>query len=64
MRSEIESFETNQAVQRVTQREADKLMEEAMAAGKKVESIPAMGVFTRKAGSGKYQNCALRELHG
>ena len=56
MRSEIESFETNQAVQRVSQREADKLMEEARSAGKKVETIPAMGVFTRKAGSGKYKS--------
>ena len=56
MRSEIESFETNQAVQRVSQREAGVLMEEARAAGKKVESIPAMGVFTRKAGSGKYKS--------
>ena len=45
MRSEIESFETNQALQRVSQREADVLMEEARAAGKKVENIPAMGVF-------------------
>ena len=45
MRSEIESFETNQAVQRVT------------------ESIPAMRVFTRKAGSGKYKS-SLRKRHG
>ena len=66
MRSEIESFETNQAVQRVSQREADGLMEEARAAGKKVESIPAMGVFPRKAGSGKYKSriVGLWKLHG
>ena len=31
-------------------------MEEARSAGKKVETIPAMGVFTRKAGTGKYKS--------
>ena len=62
MRSEIESLETNQAAQQ----EADKLMEEARAAGKKVEHIPAMGVFTRKAGSVKCKSriAACRQGYG
>ena len=39
----------------MSQREAGVLMEEARAAGKKVESIPVMGAFPRKAGSGRYK---------
>ena len=48
-----ENFTSNQAIQRVTKAEADDMMVEAKAAGKVVEMIPAMGVFSRKAGAGK-----------
>ena len=52
MKGELENF-TNQAIQRVTKAEADAMMVEAKPAGKVVEMIPAMGVFSRKAGAGK-----------
>ena len=53
MKGELENFTSNQAIQRVTKAEADAMMAEAKAAGKVVEMIPAIRVFSRKAGAGK-----------
>ena len=45
MRSEIESFETNQAVQRVSQREADKLNGRSQVCGEEGRDYPGYGSF-------------------
>ena len=53
MKAEFESLLSHKAIEVVTKECAERRMEEARQVGKLVEVIPAKGVFTRKAGSGK-----------
>ena len=53
LREEIGNFDSNQAIQRVTEEEAMSLVKEAEDKGQRAEIIPGMGVFTRKAGDGR-----------
>ena len=53
LQEEIGNFDTNQAIQRVSEVEALKLVQEAEEKGQRAEIIPGMGVFTRKAGDGR-----------
>ena len=53
LKEEISNFENNQAIQRVSEEEANQLVREAEARGERAEIIPGMGVFTRKAGEGR-----------
>lgn len=43
----------------VSEAQAQAVLEKAKQEGKRTETIPAMGVFTRKAGSGKYKTRLL-----
>ena len=56
MKAEVDNFVSNQAIQRVFKGEAELVMEQARLSGKSVEVIPAMGVFTRKSGSGRHRS--------
>ena len=51
--SEERSSLLENAIREVSSSEADRLMEEARALGMNTEKIPAKGVFTQKAGSGR-----------
>ena len=53
LRDEIANFDSNQAIQRVSEKEAKVLVQEAEERGERAEIIPGMGVFTRKAGDGR-----------
>ena len=53
LKEEIGNFDSNQAIQRVTEEEAMGLVREAENKGQRAEIIPGMGVFTRKAGDGR-----------
>lgn len=52
-RPEITNFDSNQAIQRVSEKEALDLVHDAEEKGQRAEIIPGMGVFTRKAGDGR-----------
>ena len=56
MKAEVDNFVSNQAIQRVSKGETELVMEQARLSGKSVEVIPAMGVFTRKSGSGRHRS--------
>ena len=51
--SEERSSLLENAIREVSSAEADRLMEEARSLGMNTEKIPAKGVFTQKAGSGR-----------
>ena len=53
LKEEIDNFDSNQAIQRVSEEEAMGLVREAEEKGQRAEIIPGMGVFTRKAGDGR-----------
>eukprot|EP00913_Durusdinium_trenchii_P001700 g1572.t1 len=53
LKEEIDNFDSNQAIQRVSEEEALALVREAEEKGQRAEIIPGMGVFTRKAGDGR-----------
>ena len=53
LKEEIGNFDSNQAIQRVSEEEAMCLVKEAEDKGQRAEIIPGMGVFTRKAGDGR-----------
>ena len=53
LKEEIDNFDSNQAIQRVSEEEAMELVREAEAKGQRAEIIPGMRVFTRKAGEGR-----------
>ena len=53
LKEEIGNFDSNQAIQRVSEEEALCLVQEAEEKGQRAEIIPGMGVFTRKAGDGR-----------
>ena len=55
MKAELNCLLENQAIRIVSKKEADELCEAAKAENKKVETIPAKCVFTRKSGSGRYK---------
>ena len=53
LKDEIQNFDSNQAIHRVSEVEALSLIKEAESNGQRAEIIPGMGVFTRKAGDGR-----------
>ena len=53
LKEEISNFDSNQAIHRVSEKEALGLVREAEEKGQRAEIIPGMGVFTRKAGGGR-----------
>ena len=53
LKEEIQNFDSNQAIQRVTEKVANEMVIEAEQKGQRAEIIPGMGVFTRKAGDGR-----------
>ena len=53
LKDEIGNFDSNQAIQRVSEKEAMDMVKEAEEKGQRAEIIPGVGVFTRKAGDGR-----------
>ena len=53
LRAEIENFDNNRAIKRITEEQTREIMAEARKNGERAELIPGMGVFTRKAGDGR-----------
>ena len=53
LKDEIQNFDSNQAIHRVSEMEALNMVKEAESKGQRAEIIPGMGVFTRKAGDGR-----------
>ena len=49
LQTEIDNFDNNQAIQRITDSQARDILEEAEKKEERAELIPGMGVFTRKA---------------
>ena len=52
LRTEIENFDNNQAIQRIEEKTKE-ILAEAESKGERAELIPGMAVFTRKAGDGR-----------
>ena len=53
LQTEIDNFDSNNAIQRIDEEQTRKVLEEAQQKGERAELIPGMGVFTRKAGDGR-----------
>lgn len=53
LRTEIDNFDSDNAIKRIDEEQTHKIMAEAQAKGERAELIPGMGVFTRKAGDGR-----------
>lgn len=53
MKVEMDNFDGNHAIHRISEERPNEIIEEAESRGEKVEVIPGMGVFTRKAGDGR-----------
>eukprot|EP00913_Durusdinium_trenchii_P016583 g15588.t1 len=53
LRTEIDNFDSNKAIKRITEEQTREIMAEAHRKGERAELIPGMGVFTRKAGDGR-----------
>ena len=53
LRTEIENFDSNNAIKRIDEETTHRIMSEAQKRGERAELIPGMGVFTRKAGDGR-----------
>ena len=53
LKTEIENFDNNNAIQRISEEQTQTIIAEAQEKGQRAELIPGMGVFTRKAGDGR-----------
>ena len=60
LKTEIDNFDNNQAIQRITEAQTHAILEEAEKKGERAELIPGMGVFTRKAGDGRRRSRTVR----